>query len=68
MAIAHLKTQATNGNPLSRLQWKLTVAKSLYQRGYSRQDILELFRLINWMMTKETGFFNRCLWRNRLAG
>ncbi len=51
MVMAHLKTQATNGNPLSRLQWKLTVAKSLYQRGYSRQDILELFRLINWMMT-----------------
>lgn len=51
MVMAHLKTQATNGNPLSRLQWKLTVAKSLYQRGYSRQDILELFRLITWMMT-----------------
>ncbi len=26
-------------------------AKSLYQRGYSRQDILELFRLIDWMMS-----------------
>ncbi len=51
MVMAHLKTQATHRNPEGRLQWKLTVAKSLYQRGYSRQDILELFRLINWMMT-----------------
>ncbi len=51
MVMAHLKTQATHRNPGERLQWKLTVAKSLYQRGYSRQDILELFRLINWMMT-----------------
>jgi len=68
MVMAHLKTQATHRNPEGRLQWKLTVAKSLYQRGYSRQDILELFRLINWMMTKETGFFNRCSCRNRLAG
>jgi len=29
----------------------MIVAKSLYQRGYSRQNILELFRLVNWMMT-----------------
>lgn len=39
-----------------------------YHRGYSRQDTLELFRLIDWMMTKETGFFNRRSCRNRLAG
>jgi hypothetical protein len=51
MVMAHLKTQATNRNPSARLQWKLTLAKSLYQRGYSRQDIVDLFRLINWMMT-----------------
>lgn len=51
MVMAHLKTQATNRNPSERLQWKLTLAKSLYQRGYSRQDIVDLFRLINWMMT-----------------
>ena len=51
MVMAHLKTRATQGNPGDRLQWKLTLAKSLYQRGYSRQDIVDLFRLINWMMT-----------------
>jgi hypothetical protein len=50
LVMAHLKTQATRRQPEERLQWKLRVAKSLYQRGYSRQDILELFRLINWMM------------------
>ncbi len=51
MVMAHLKTQATNGNSQERLQWKIAVAKSLYQKGYSRQQILELFRLIAWMMT-----------------
>lgn len=51
MVMAHLKTQATRQKPTERLQWKIKVAKSLYQRGYSRQDILELFRLVNWMMT-----------------
>ncbi len=50
IVMAHLKTQATRRQPSDRLQWKLRVAKSLYQRGMSRQDILELFRLINWMM------------------
>ena len=42
---AHLTTQQTNQNPDRRYQGKLSIAKSLYQRGYSRQDILELFRL-----------------------
>jgi hypothetical protein len=51
MVMAHLKTQATRQEPNERLQWKLMVTKSLYQRGYTRQDILELFRLVNWMMT-----------------
>ncbi|MCC5899955.1 MAG: hypothetical protein JJU32_18815 [Phormidium sp. BM_Day4_Bin.17] len=44
-------TQATRRQPNQRLQWKLEVTKSLYRRGYSRQNILELFRLVNWIMT-----------------
>ncbi|HIK10088.1 MAG TPA: transposase, partial [Oscillatoriaceae cyanobacterium M33_DOE_052] len=51
LVMAHLKSQATRRQPTERLQWKLSLAKSLYQRGYSRQDILELARLIDWMMT-----------------
>ncbi len=30
--------------------WKLRLIKSLYRRGQSRQDILELFRCIDWIM------------------
>lgn len=48
---AHLTTQQTHQDPSRRYQGKLRIAKSLYQRGYSRQDILELFRLIDWMMS-----------------
>ena len=47
---AHLTTQQTRQNPQGRYQSKLRIAKSLYQRGYSRQDILELFRLIDWII------------------
>ena len=48
---AHLKTQQTRQNAQSRYREKLRIAKSLYQQGYRRQDILELFWLIDWMMT-----------------
>ncbi|MBD2741227.1 transposase [Coleofasciculus sp. FACHB-1120] len=48
--MAHLKAQATRRNPEGRLQWKLSLVRGLYGRGYSRENILELFRLIEWMM------------------
>ncbi|NEO27383.1 MAG: transposase, partial [Kamptonema sp. SIO4C4] len=38
-------------DPNRRYREKLRIAKSLYQRGYDRRDIVELFRLIDWMMT-----------------
>ncbi|MFP4008384.1 MAG: transposase [Spirulinaceae cyanobacterium] len=47
---AHLETQKTKANPQQRYQAKLSIIKGLYRRGLSRQDILELFRLIDWIM------------------
>jgi len=34
----------------ARYAAKLTLVRSLYRRGYSRQDILELFRFIDWVL------------------
>ena len=48
--MAHLKSKATKQDPAARAQWKWTVVRGLYRRGYGRGDILELFRLIDWMM------------------
>ncbi|MEH2094754.1 hypothetical protein [Nostoc sp.] len=48
--MAHLKTKATQRNPQNRLQWKLSLVRRLYERGYSRKDIRELFRFIDWIM------------------
>ncbi|MEY3870321.1 MAG: hypothetical protein RLZZ338_4215 [Cyanobacteriota bacterium] len=48
--MAHLKTQGTRQKPEDRLQWKLRIIKGLYQQGNSREDIRELFRLIDWLM------------------
>ncbi len=47
---AHLTTQETRRDGTRRYEGKLRIAKSLYRRGYGRQDILELFRLIDWMV------------------
>jgi hypothetical protein len=48
--MAHLKTKATQRNPESRLQWKLSLVRRLFERGYSREDVQELFRFIDWIM------------------
>lgn len=50
IVMAHLKTKATQRNPESRLQWKLSLVRRLFERGYSREDIQELFRFIDWIM------------------
>jgi hypothetical protein len=51
VVMAHLRTQASTQNPEARLQWKLNLIRMLYEKGYSRDNILQLFRLIDWMMT-----------------
>ncbi|MEH2178127.1 hypothetical protein [Nostoc sp.] len=32
------------------LKWKLHLTKRLYKRGYQREDIINLFRFIDWVM------------------
>ncbi|MEH1847107.1 MAG: transposase [Nostoc sp.] len=58
IVMAHLKTKATQRNPENRLQWKLSLVRRLYERGYNREDIQELFRFIDWIMVlpKELAF------------
>ena len=47
---AHLQAQATAAHPAARYQGKLELVKSLYRRGWARQDILELFRVVDWLL------------------
>ena len=51
VVMTHLKSLETRKDPDSRLKWKLSLVKRLYRKGYSREDILELFRFIDWIMT-----------------
>ena len=50
MIMAHLKTKATQGQPEQRQQWKWYLIRKLLERGYDKEDIQQLFRLVDWMM------------------
>ncbi|MEC4893448.1 MAG: hypothetical protein SAQ54_10600 [Oscillatoria sp. PMC 1050.18] len=50
IVMAHLTTLATREDLQQRLQSKLSLIRELGDRGYSRNEILQLFRLIEWMM------------------
>jgi hypothetical protein len=39
----------------SRLRDKLTLSKSLYRRGWTRQEITDLYRFIDWIMRLPEG-------------
>ena len=47
---AHLKTKATKDNPQERYSWKWTITRALYEKGFSTKDILNLYRLVDWLM------------------
>ncbi|GAK49347.1 hypothetical protein U14_00569 [Candidatus Moduliflexus flocculans] len=48
--LAYLKTLDTKKQPEQRYEWKFRLYRVLYDRGYERQDILELMRFIDWVM------------------
>ena len=48
--MAHIKANESRDGD-HRLYWKMQLIRMLYQRQYSRADILELFRVIDWVLT-----------------
>jgi hypothetical protein len=50
VVLAHLKTQETRKDPLSRMDWKTRIVKGLHERGWSAKDVRLLWRFIDWMM------------------
>jgi hypothetical protein len=50
VVLAHLHTQRTAKNTTERRREKMTLIRHLYQKNYSRQDIVNLFRFIDWLM------------------
>ena len=50
IVMAQLQAQATSKSGPQRLVSKTRIIQLLYQYRYSRQDVLALFRIIDWMM------------------
>lgn len=50
IVLAHLDALATRNRADQRREAKLQLVKALYRRGLDKTDILELFRLIDWLM------------------
>ncbi len=47
VVLAHAEALATRGDPPTRRQLKLRVVQGLYERGWSEDDVRELFRLVH---------------------
>jgi hypothetical protein len=50
LVLAHVKTLETRQAPESRRAWKVRLVKGLYERGFSAEDVRQLFRFIDWIM------------------
>jgi len=46
----HLKGLETMRSPKQRLRWKIDLCKALYEAKYSKKDIMELFRFMDWVL------------------
>ncbi len=47
---AHLATRATRRDPPARYEAKWSLVKGLYRRGWERQQLIDLFKILDWMM------------------
>jgi hypothetical protein len=50
IVLAHLQAQETRESPPTRLAAKLALLRRLYGLGYNREQIVGLFRFVDWVM------------------
>jgi hypothetical protein len=50
VVMTHLKVIETKRNVDQRKAWKFALTRALYEKGYQRQEILDLYRFIDWVM------------------
>ena len=66
VTLAHLQAKKTKNRTEDRYRSKWHLIRSLYQRGFSRQQVIDLFRFIDWVLhlPKEA---DARLWENIFA-
>ncbi|MCP4408517.1 MAG: cytosolic protein, partial [Gammaproteobacteria bacterium] len=50
VVMAHLKSKETRNRPQERLFWKWTITRALYHKDYTREEVLNLLRFLDWMV------------------
>jgi hypothetical protein len=50
VVLAHLAAQATRDDPRARYDRKLALTRRLYERGLSRQQVIDLYRFLDWIL------------------
>jgi len=61
VTVAHLTARRTRHDDQARFSGKLQLIKSLYRRGWDREQILALFHFIDWLLRLPEGLEDR-LW------
>ena len=51
VVMAHLVALETRDNRTQRKQQKLALVRRLYEKGFEREEVVNLFRFIDWMLT-----------------
>ena len=51
VVMAHLKALETRQDHSLRKHWKTKLTRMLYERGYTRQEVMDLYRFIDWAIT-----------------
>ena len=65
VTLAHLLTQATRRNMPARLQAKWQLVQLLYRKGWTRQQVLDMLHVLDWML-RLPQHLNEQLWQNTL--
>jgi len=61
VTLAHLTARRTRHDDQARFSGKLQLIKSLYRRGWEREQILALFHFIDWLLRLPEGLENLAL-------
>ena len=51
VTLAHLRAKQTKNQPEERYQEKWRITRSLYRHGFKRQEIIDLYRFIDWVLS-----------------
>jgi hypothetical protein len=62
VVMAHLKAQETVRDPQARKEYKFSLIRRLYEQGYERQAVVNLFRFVDWVMILPEGL-KQAFWR-----